>query len=98
MKSLAAVMFLAAVLTGCTDAQRAKLGALGDPAHIVCYSGGQKIYEGNSTGKVSSGWMAQTDGYYFNDARDNKLKEVSGDCVVTYGTAAQVSNAAQNQR
>jgi len=69
-------------LMGCTEAEMAKIGALGNAAKIKCYSGGVVIYEGRSTGKVSS--EANSDGYFFRDADDQRLKEVSGNCVITY--------------
>ena len=70
-------------LAACTDATCAKYGALGDAATIKCYSGGELIYEGRSTGKVRS--EQSSDGYYFKDAADGKLKEVSGNCIIVYG-------------
>jgi hypothetical protein len=66
----------------CTDAGCSKLSSLGDRAKISCYSGGKLIYEGESTGKVSS--ERNSDGYYFKDAEDGRLKEVSGNCVIVY--------------
>ena len=69
-------------LWGCTDAQIAKLGGLGNEAKVKCWSGGQVIYEGMSTGKVQS--EANSDGYFFRDKESGKLMEVSGNCVITY--------------
>lgn len=69
-------------ITGCTDAEMGKLSSYGGSARIECYSGTLKIYDGKSTGKVSS--AEQSDGYYFVDKADNKLKEISGNCVITY--------------
>lgn len=69
----------ALILCGCTDAQMAKWSALNSPQHIKCYSGGQLIYEGNSTGKILS--EEHTDGYYFEDAETHKVVEVSADCI-----------------
>ena len=78
------VITLAAVgPMACTDAGWGKLEALGDPAHVECWSGGQLIYRGRSTGKVSS--EANSDGYYFRDAKTRQPMEVSGNCVITYG-------------
>ena len=76
------VLIIAALVTGCTDAKMARLTALGGNGHVKCYSGDLLIYEGDSTGKISSSEMS--DGYYFVDAADNKLREVSGNCVITY--------------
>ena len=66
----------------CTDAKWKKMTSLGDSASIKCYSGGILIYQGVSTGKISS--EANSDGYFFQDRSDNKLKEVSGNCVIEY--------------
>ena len=67
---------------GCTDAQRGKLGALGEAARVECWSGGKLIYEGVSSGKLSS--ESNSDGYNFVDAKTGKFMEVSGNCVITY--------------
>ena len=65
-----------------TDATRSKIMAFGSGATIKCYSGDVVIYEGKSTGKIKS--EEYSDGYYFKDAADKKLKEVSGNCVIAY--------------
>lgn len=67
---------------GCTDAEWSKMTALGDSATVECWSGGKLIYKGVSTGKVLS--EETSDGYFFRDTADGKLKEVSGNCVITY--------------
>ena len=78
-----ALIFIAVFLfMGCTDARCSKITSLGDSAEIECYSGGKLIYKGKSTGKVSS--EKSSDGYFFLDAKDQRLKEVSGNCVITY--------------
>lgn len=71
------------VLAGCTDAQFAQFTALGGSAHVLCYSATNVIFDGRSTGKVARN-EGGSDGYHFVDAADGKLKEVSGNCVVTY--------------
>lgn len=58
-------------------AQRA---ALGSPGHITCYSGGQVIYEGDSTGKILT--EEHSDGWFFMDSKTKNLVRVSGDCVI----------------
>jgi hypothetical protein len=68
-------------LIGCTDAGRAKIGGYGDKFKVEMYSGGQKVREWTSTGKVLS--EEGSDGYYFNDSETGKLIEVSGDVVIT---------------
>ena len=81
------VVWLALIVTqvgilGCTDGSRAKFSAYGGAAKIKCYSGDTLIFEGESTGKINS--EANSDGYYFVDKSDNKLKEVSGNCIIEY--------------
>lgn len=85
MKIKNVIIGIAAVVavTGCTDAGMGKFASLGSSASITCYSGGKLIYEGRSTGKVKS--EENSDGYYFVDQSDGKLKEVSGNCIITYG-------------
>jgi len=68
--------------TGCTDRYIGKLSAYGGSAKIKCYSGTLLIYEGQSTGKISS--EANSDGYSFISKETNKLTEVSGNCVISY--------------
>ena len=71
-------------LAGCGAAERAQLFAIGSDATVKCYSGETVIYEGKSNGKVES--PQSSDGYVFMDASTKKLTEVSGNCVITYGT------------
>lgn len=68
-------------IAGCTDAQMAQIQTLGDAAEIKCYSGGNVIYEGKSTGKVSS--EEKSDGWYFKDASNGKLIRTNADCIIT---------------
>jgi hypothetical protein len=82
MKVYALIAVLGISLVGCTDAQMGKFSALGGSAKVDCYSGERLIYSGESTGKVSN--SESSDGYYFIDKSDNKLKEVSGNCIITY--------------
>jgi len=74
----------ALLFAGCTDATLGKLSSYNGSAHVECYSGTLKIYDGMSTGKVNN--SESSDGYYFVDSADKKLKEVSGNCIVTYET------------
>jgi hypothetical protein len=69
------LMSLALLFAGCTDASNGS-------ASVKCYSGNILIYEGESTGIVSN--STESDGYYFIDKKDNLLKEVSGNCIITY--------------
>lgn len=84
-KQLTAIVLIFMILIlfltlGCTDAKRAKLGAIGSSGHITCYSGGKVIYEGDSTGVIST--EHQSDGWYFNEKGSNQLIRVSADCVI----------------
>lgn len=76
------IIWLLVTIVSCTDAQRSKITSLGNKAHVKCWSGGVVIFDGFSTGKVSS--EESSDGYYFKDATDGMLKEASGDCIITY--------------
>lgn len=69
---------LTLLLAGCTDAERVSWVALGDPGTITCYSGGQVIYEGKSTGKI----LTESHGWLLQDAATGRLVRVSGDCVI----------------
>lgn len=82
MKKLAIIALLAVAATGCTDAKWDKMTNFGGRADVACYSGTALIYEGTSTGKVVS--EQNSDGYAFRDQADGKLKEVSGNCIITY--------------
>lgn len=77
---IAILTLLTLTAAACTDAEMSKFGALGTPGHITCYSGGQVIYEGTSTGKIST--EQHSDGWYLKDAKTGKLVRASGDCVI----------------
>jgi hypothetical protein len=68
------------LLIACTDTEIAQLTAIGEPGHITCYSGGQVIFEGDSTGKIAT--EEQSDGWKFMDAATGRLVRVSGDCLI----------------
>ncbi len=82
MSQIIPLILVSFIAFSCTDAQRSKIGSLGDGASVKCYSGGVVIYDGVSTGKVQS--EAQSDGYYFRDANTGISMEVSGNCVIRY--------------
>ena len=67
-------------LIGCTDADRAQIGAVGSEAHIECWSAGVKYYDGYSTGKIRT--EEQSDGWYFREKGTDNLIRVSGPCVI----------------
>lgn len=79
MKRIAFIL-VAFSVAGCTDTQRARIGAIGDPAHVTCYSGGQVIFEDDSTGRVEA--SESGGGLFFNSAKTDKLIRTYADCVV----------------
>ena len=76
-----AIIAVAICLSGCTDAFRSGVQSFGSRHHIELWSGGQKVREWTSTGKVLT--EEHSDGYYFCDSETNKLVRVSGDLVIT---------------
>jgi hypothetical protein len=80
MKSALTVVAFALVAVGCTDTERSSWGALGNPAHITCWSGTLKTYEGDSTGRVAA--TNHSDGWEFREAGTGKFVRVSGACLV----------------
>jgi hypothetical protein len=60
-----------------------QLGSYGQGSHIVCYSGGKMIYDGTSTGRVTS--PTESDGWRFKSEESGRLMEVSGDCILSVG-------------
>ena len=80
MKRFIAVL-MAVLLSGCTDAFKSEIQSYGSKHRIELWSGGQKVHEWTSTGKVVS--EDRSDGYYFRDQETNKLVRVTGDLVIT---------------
>lgn len=78
------IAFALIVLSGCSDAARSKLfnRLTGEEASVKCYSGDLLIYDGVSTGKIST--EQSSDGYYFREKSSGDLVEVSGNCVIRY--------------
>lgn len=71
---------LALALTACTDAQLSSFEALGESSVIKCYSGGQVIFEDQSTGKVQ---QLDGDGITYKSAKSNTYVRAYADCIVT---------------
>ncbi len=82
MKKLIPMTIALLLAAGCTDAKFEKMTNFGNSASIQCYSGAQVIYDGRSTGKIKS--EENSDGYYFKEKQTGNLKEVSGNCIITY--------------
>lgn len=80
MKRILVLSLLA--LAACTDADMAQFRALGTPCHIVCYSMGTKIFDGNSTGIVS----VDSDGNLkFNNVSTGRYTEVNeASCIIEH--------------
>lgn len=78
-----AICALALPVMGCTDAQQAHWGALGDAARITCYSGGRLVLDDFSTGKIKN--ADGSDGYEYKSVTTSRLQQASGDCQIDYG-------------
>ena len=79
-----AILFIAIVvgIVSCTDAQRSKIGGLGDEFKVEMINcNGTVARTWISSGKVSS--ETNSDGYYFKDKKTGKLIEVTGRLVIT---------------
>jgi len=76
------VIILALAATSCTDTARGVIGRYGSSAKVICYSGGQVVFEDESTGAVNS--SQDSDGYLFVSKKTGNLVEVSGTCILKY--------------
>ena len=76
---LFALLTLMATMVSCTDAEKSKLGGYGD-TFTVKVLGPDTIITYHSTGKVIS--EDKSDGYYFTNAANGKLVEVSGNVII----------------
>lgn len=70
----------ALAIAGCTDATMAHWSQFGDEAQVQCFSGGQVIYSGTSTGKIQS--AQSEDGLYFKEKESGKFVRLYADCIV----------------
>lgn len=77
MKWMVLVAMLMTV-TGCSDAERATFGVFGVGSTVTCYSGGVKVYEGESTGKV----RVRNSGYAFTSKATGQDIRTNADCVI----------------
>lgn len=71
-------------LAACTDTEMAAFSAYGEPAIVLCYSGGKEIYRGKSTGKLHT--ENGSDGWLFKEVGTGYLIRVSGACVIRQQT------------
>ena len=72
---------IALLLLACTDTHVvASMKAIGSSGHITCYSGGQVIYDGVSTGRIAA--EERSAGWLLMDSKSGLFIRVSGDCVI----------------
>lgn len=76
---LALTLLVPALLSGCTNAERAHLFSYGSKHTVHVYSGGVEVGHFESTGKLIS---KEGGGYFFQDDRTGKLVEVYGTIIV----------------
>lgn len=82
MKKLVLGITLLFSVLSCTDAQQAKIGALGDKFKVELVNcDGTVTHSWTSAGKVSN--SESSDGYFFNDEKTGTLIEVSGNVIIT---------------
>ena len=73
------LLTIMATMVSCTDAEKSKLGGYGD-TFTVKVLGPDTVITYHSTGKVIS--EEHSDGYYFTNAANGKLVEVSGNIII----------------
>ena len=76
---LIGALTLMASMVSCTDASISKMGGYGDTFTIKVL-GPDTVITYHSTGKVIS--EEKSDGYYFTNATNGKLVEVSGNIII----------------
>jgi hypothetical protein len=76
---LIGALTLMASMVSCTDASMSKMGGYGDTFTIKVL-GPDTVITYHSTGKVIS--EEKSDGYYFTNAANGKLVEVSGNIII----------------
>ncbi|EAV2253197.1 hypothetical protein EXO78_06295 [Salmonella enterica] len=70
MKKL--ILIAVILLAACTDADRAHFTALGKPHHVTVYQFNNVIYDGMSTGRITSSDHKVS----FEDAKTHELVEI----------------------
>ena len=79
MKKLLLLCIASVLLAGCTDADQAALFSYGSKTKVECWSGGQKIFNDESTGKVT---IAQS-GIYYKSVKTGNLVHTYADCIIS---------------
>ena len=81
MKKLFLISLITLSFTACKDSSKAQFNALGKKHTIKQYTCDGKVFnQWESTGNVSN--EANSDGWYFEDAKTGKLVEVTGSIVI----------------
>lgn len=83
MKVSTLALAIVIIVTGCTDAQRARTFNFTQAARVSCYSGNEMIFDDVSTGVIEK--HDNSDGFYFVSVTTKRQTEVTGTCVVDYG-------------
>lgn len=67
-------------LCGCTKAERSQVLGFGKDYAVSVYSGGEKVREFTSSGKVLT--EEKSDGWFFTNKETGKLVRISGTVIV----------------
>lgn len=79
MKKLLLLCIASVLLAGCTDADQAALFSYGSKTKVECWSGGQKIFNDESTGKVT----IDQSGIYYKSVNTGNLVHTYADCIIS---------------
>lgn len=74
-------LMICVFMSACTDSDQGRFESYGGEAQIYCYSGGQQIFKGISTGKVST---SRSGFVKFKEIESERYIEIHADCVVKY--------------
>lgn len=78
---LASLAALALPIAACTDASVEQLTNYGEEAKVVCFSGGQVIFDDMSTGRVQASDSGA--GLYFRSKTSGRYVRTYADCIIT---------------
>ena len=79
MKKLLLLCIAGVLLAGWTAAQQAALFSYGSKTKIECWSGGQKIFNDESTGKVT----IDRSGIYYKSVKTGNPVHTYADCIIS---------------